>query len=110
MDEKMETDSLLESVPPVKSRKALFTLRKLLCLGISIVAIGSLCLQFFTYRTKTLPLSWRVGQPVQTTSGTVVGTHGMTVHDVSLYAGIPFAQPPVGQLRFASPRKYRGHS
>ena len=43
---------------------------------------------------------------VQTKSGAVVGKietlpHGKSVHE---YLGIPYAEPPVGELRFAAPK------
>jgi len=43
---------------------------------------------------------------VQTESGAVVGTvetlpHGKTVHQ---YLGIPYAEPPVGDLSFSDPK------
>ena len=43
---------------------------------------------------------------VQTESGAVVGKtetllHGKLVHE---YLGIPYAEPPVGELRFAAPK------
>ena len=43
---------------------------------------------------------------VQTESGAVFGkieavTHGETVYE---YLGIPYAEPPVGELRFAAPK------
>ena len=43
---------------------------------------------------------------VQTESGAVVGKietlpHGKSVHE---YLGIPYAEPPVGELRFAAPK------
>ena len=43
---------------------------------------------------------------VQTVSGAVVGKietlpHGKSVHE---YLGIPYAEPPVGELRFAAPK------
>ena len=43
---------------------------------------------------------------MQTESGAVVGKiatlpHGKSVHE---YLGIPYAEPPTGQLKFAAPR------
>ena len=51
-----------------------------------------------------------VGQIVETSSGSVAG-HAATLYpEVSEYLGIPYAQPPVGDLRFAAPVKYTGSS
>ena len=80
-------------------------------------------MQFFTVFTAlSLPLAWAaphfqhqrcnftVGQIVETSSGSVAG-HAATTHpEVSEYLGIPYAQPPVGDLRFAAPLKYTGSS
>lgn len=52
--------------------------------------------------------NWTVGQTVQTTSGSVQGHAAANASDVSEYLGIPFAQPPVGNLRFQPPRAYNG--
>ena len=58
------------------------------------------------YVTKTFQLQSYDSAPVlQTKSGAVVGKietlpHGKTVH---VYLGIPYAEPPVGELRFAAP-------
>jgi hypothetical protein len=49
-----------------------------------------------------------VGQPVRTTSGTVVGHAAKTRPQVSEYLGIPYALPPVGSLRFAAPQRFNG--
>jgi hypothetical protein len=54
--------------------------------------------------------SWKVGQTVNTTSGSVSGHAAKNQSEVSEYLGIPFAQPPIGQLRFAAPVKYTGNS
>lgn len=40
---------------------------------------------------------------VQTTSGPVYGFYNETAPDVRQFLGIPFAEPPVGDLRFAPP-------
>ena len=52
---------------------------------------------------------WRVGQSVVTTSGTVLGHAATNQTGVSEYLGIPFAQPPIGDLRFEAPVKYTGN-
>ena len=80
-------------------------------------------MQFFTVFTAlSLPLVWAaphfqhkrcnftVGQIVETSSGPVAGHMATTNSEVSEYLGIPYAQPPVGDLRFAAPLKYTGSS
>jgi carboxylesterase type B len=47
--------------------------------------------------------AWQVGQPVKTTSGTIVGHASSWKNQVSEYLGVPFAKPPVGDLRWAPP-------
>ena len=47
-----------------------------------------------------------VGQRVHTSSGVLGGKAASDRTAVSAYFGIPFAQPPVGDLRFAAPRPY----
>lgn len=80
-------------------------------------------MQFFTVFTAlSLPLAWAslnsqrkhdncaVGQIVQTSSGAVSGHAATYYPEVSEYLGIPYAQAPVGDLRFAAPVKYVGSS
>ena len=43
---------------------------------------------------------------VNTTNGQVIGHSARNRSDVVEYLGIPFAQPPLGQLRFDAPRSY----
>lgn len=69
-----------------------------------------------------MPLAWAspqfcckqanftVGQIVRTSSGAVVGHKATRYSEVSEYLGIPYAHPPVGDLRFAAPVKYAGSS
>ncbi|PQE08409.1 hypothetical protein CJF30_00005273 [Rutstroemia sp. NJR-2017a BBW] len=52
--------------------------------------------------------NWTVGQTVQTSSGPVNGHAASNATGVSEYLGIPFAQPPIGDLRFAAPVAYNG--
>lgn len=52
--------------------------------------------------------NWTVGQVVQTSSGQVTG-HPATVNTgVSEYLGIPYAIPPIGELRWTAPQQYNG--
>ncbi|KAL2288408.1 hypothetical protein FJTKL_03799 [Diaporthe vaccinii] len=54
-------------------------------------------------KTNTRQASWTVGQPVTVRAGTVRGGASRVRPEVSAYLGIPFAQPPTGQLRFMPP-------
>lgn len=56
-------------------------------------------------------LNWTIGQTVQTTSGPVNGHAALNgTIEVSEYLGIPYAIPPVGDLRWTAPQKYTGNS
>jgi len=46
-----------------------------------------------------------IGRRVPTSSGEVIGQASSWKSQVSEYLGIPFAEPPVGKLRWAGPRK-----
>src|SRR5688572_1558411 len=50
--------------------------------------------------------NWIVGQIVNTTSGPLKGKGSSWKPLVSEYLGIPYAQPPVGSLRFRAPQPY----
>ena len=52
--------------------------------------------------------NWTVGQRVQTSSGPVSGQAAANESEVSQYLGIPFAQAPTGNLRFAPPIQFNG--
>ena len=54
--------------------------------------------------------NWTIGQIVQTSSGPVVGHAAQNASGVSEYLGIPYAQPPLGNLRFAAPVSYAGNT
>jgi cholinesterase len=48
--------------------------------------------------------TWQVGQSVQTQTGKVIGKASSWKNQVSEYLGVPFAKPPVGDLRWAAPQ------
>jgi hypothetical protein len=78
-------------------------------LWLSITAVASICAAELNARQGTAS-NWTVGQTVQTSSGPVSGHAATNQTGVSEYLGIPFAQPPIGDLRFEAPVKYTGNS
>jgi cholinesterase len=54
--------------------------------------------------------NWKIGQQVNTSSGKVIGGRASTGSEVSGYFGIPYAKPPVGDLRFAPPERFSRNS
>ena len=48
----------------------------------------------------------QVGAVVQTSSGPISGHPALNRTQVSEYLGIPYAQPPLGDLRFAEPQTF----
>jgi cholinesterase len=51
--------------------------------------------------------AWSIGQVVKTTSGSITGHGADWKPEVSEYLGIPFAEPPIGNLRFAGPKAFK---
>lgn len=47
-----------------------------------------------------------IGATVQTQSGAIAGHAALNKNAVSEYLGIPYARPPLGDLRFAAPQSY----
>lgn len=47
---------------------------------------------------------------VRTSNGLIVGHEAQNRSAVAEFLGIPYAQPPVGDLRFAAPEAYNGTS
>ena len=45
---------------------------------------------------------------VKTENGQIAGHRSPKANEVWEYLGIPYAQPPLGALRFAAPQKYKG--
>ncbi|KAH7360273.1 Alpha/Beta hydrolase protein [Rhexocercosporidium sp. MPI-PUGE-AT-0058] len=56
-----------------------------------------------TATTPSGDSNWHVGQTVRTSSGSVQGHAAKDSPLVSEYLGIPYAKPPVGELRWAAP-------
>jgi hypothetical protein len=76
-----------------------------------LLTLGFLTITFATSQARILPerhSSWTIGQTVNTQSGPVRGHAASNASEVSVYLGIPYAQPPIGDLRFAPPQKYTG--
>lgn len=46
-------------------------------------------------------------ETVQTGNGRITGHRSPKVDNVWEYLGIPYAQPPLGELRFAAPQQYQ---
>lgn len=47
-------------------------------------------------------------ETVETENGRITGHRAPKANVVWEYLGIPYAQPPLGDLRFAAPQKYKG--
>lgn len=75
----------------------------------TLLPIG-LALAISRAQCSALPRTCDVGHRVKTTSGIILGHPGANRTEVSEYLGIPFAQPPVGSLRFAAPEPFRSSS
>jgi hypothetical protein len=58
--------------------------------------------------TLTSAAAFQIGEIVKTTSGPVQGHASTWQPTVSEYLGIPFAQPPIGPLRFEAPVAFNG--
>lgn len=69
--------------------------------------IGLVSFLLLGLRTLGAPISsddaLAYGLVVETTSGTVQGFVNQTAPDVRQFLGVPYAEPPLGNLRFAAP-------
>ena len=55
----------------------------------------------------TAAQTWSVGETVKTSSGSIKGHASSWKPEVSEYLGVPFAEPPLGSLRFMAPKPYK---
>lgn len=70
------------------------------------------CAFLFVLKSTQVEIDKNLSPVVHTESGAVVGKienlpYGKSVHN---YLGIPYAEPPVGKLRFAAPKPIRSWS
>jgi cholinesterase len=72
----------------------------------SYKTLFSSCLLAHLAFAGAIPAKWTVGQGVMTSSGHIIGHPAPNASHVSEYLAIPYAQPPIGPLRFAAPAKY----
>lgn len=88
------SDQALTSLPRMPSFKAFL----IYCIPIATLAAPA----------AAADKNWRVGQIVQTSSGPVKGHAAKDADQVSEYLGIPYAQPPIDDLRFQPSVRYNG--
>ena len=65
-----------------------------------LVPLTSICL------SSIFAHPFPVGSIVETSSGAIIGHAAQNRTRVSEYLGIPYAKPPLGDLRFAAPQTY----
>jgi carboxylesterase type B len=73
---------------------------------ICLAAILS-ALEVFGAPTSSSSTAKSTGLLVQTSSGSIEGFFNSTAPDVRQFLGVPFAEPPVGERRFAKPEEFR---
>jgi hypothetical protein len=108
----------IHSLPPMKKGMP-FRFFSLVAHRRNSPTMKSLILSFFIYGSaiasvfdfQSLSTRQTAIKTVNTTSGLVSGHASSNASaQVSEYLGIPYAQPPVGDLRFAPPVRYAGSS
>lgn len=71
-----------------------------------VAALAGLISLFIAFVDAQKP----VGATIDTSSGAVTGHAARNRTQVSEYLGIPYAQPPLGSLRFAEPQTFSSPS
>lgn len=73
---------------------------------IAISLVAAFCtLRAFAAHSSDRPSTHASGLLVETSSGSIHGFVNRTAPDVRQFLGVPFAEPPIGDLRFAKPEK-----
>lgn len=80
----------------------MLTMQSVLLFGVAALSLGII---------DAAQDTWQVGQSVKTTSGDVTGRPASYAgsEQVSEYLGIPYAAPPVGDLRWLAPQPYKAN-
>lgn len=73
-----------------------------ICLAAILFAVG-----VFAAPSSNSKTAKETGLLVQTSSGSIEGFFNSSAPDVRQFLGVPFAEPPVGDLRFARPQKVK---
>jgi hypothetical protein len=68
----------------------------------------SLALEAFVSCTALAPAQQKYDLDVLTSNGKITGHVAPGMHNTAEFLGIPYAQPPVGELRFAEPSPPKG--
>jgi carboxylesterase type B len=70
----------------------------------TIMLFSTLCFSAILKLVQGVSVSLQDGLTVDTSSGQLQGFVDQTASDVRQFLGIPYAKPPIGQLRFAPPQ------
>jgi len=74
------------------------------------LALSSAFAEAFPQRQSHRNRAWDIGQEVLTSSGRIKGIASDWKPEVSSYLGIPYAIPPVGELRWTKPQAYQSNA
>jgi cholinesterase len=78
-------------------------------ISVNDIFVNMLSLLALSCLTSVACAQWTVSQSVKTTSGEIKGHSSSWKPAVSEYLGIPYAEPPVGNLRWAAPKPLRSN-